>query len=45
MNITRMIREAARAIDIDFIDHVILGRADADPTGRGYYSFKEAGIL
>lgn len=45
LHITRMIREAAKAIDIEFIDHVILGRADADPTGRGYYSFKEAGIL
>lgn len=45
MHITRQIREAARTIDIDLIDHVILGRPGADPVGRGYYSFREAGIL
>jgi DNA repair protein RadC len=45
MQVTRQLREAARAVDIDLVDHVILGRAGADPTGRGYFSFREAGIL
>lgn len=43
--LTRQLREAARAIDIELLDHVIVGRAGADPSGRGYYSFREAGVL
>ncbi|HET7537765.1 MAG TPA: DNA repair protein RadC [Candidatus Didemnitutus sp.] len=45
LQITRQLREAARAVDIDLIDHVILGRTAADPHGRGYYSFRQAGLL
>lgn len=43
--VTRQIREAARAVDIDLLDHVIVGRVGADPLGRGYFSFREAGLL
>jgi DNA repair protein RadC len=42
---TRQLRAAAQAVDIDLIDHIIVGRAGADPSGRGYFSFREAGIL
>jgi DNA repair protein RadC len=42
---TRVIREAARTLDIQLIDHVIVGRVAADPVGRGYYSFREAGLI
>ena len=45
MNVTRLIREAARTIDVQLIDHVIVGRVAADPQGRGYYSFREAGLI
>jgi len=45
LQVTRQLREAARTLDISLIDHVVLGRPDADPTGRGYYSFREAGLL
>lgn len=45
MHVTRQLREAAKAIDIELIDHVIVGRATADPLGRGYFSFREAGVL
>jgi DNA repair protein RadC len=45
LHVTRLIREAARAVDIQLIDHVIVGRVGCDPAGRGYYSFREAGIL
>lgn len=45
LQVTRQLREAARAVDIDLLDHVIVGRASADPLGRGYFSFREAGIL
>lgn len=45
VHVTRQLREASKAVDIELIDHVILGRIEADPQSRGYYSFKEAGIL
>ena len=45
LQITRQLREAAKAVDIDLLDHVILGRPNADPAGRGFYSFREAGLI
>ncbi len=45
IHVTRQLREAARAVDIELLDHVIVGRAGADPLGRGYFSFREAGML
>jgi DNA repair protein RadC len=45
VQVTRQLREAAKAVDIDLVDHVIVGRASADPRGLGYYSFREAGVL
>lgn len=43
--LTRQLREAARTVDIELVDHVILGRASADPHGSGHYSFRSAGVL
>ncbi len=45
VQVTRQLREAARILEIDLHDHVIIGAAAADPTGRGYYSFRDAGLL
>lgn len=45
VQVTRQLRDAARAVDIDLLDHVIVGRAPADPQGRGYYSFRGAGLI
>ena len=45
LQVTRRLREAALAVDIELTDHLILGTKSADPTGRGYYSFREAGLL
>jgi len=45
IQVTRQLREAAKAVDIDLVDHVIVGRPATDPRGLGYYSFREAGIL
>ena len=45
VQVTRQLREAARAVDIELLDHVIVGRPAADPRGLGYYSFREAGLL
>lgn len=45
IQLTRQLREAAKAIDVELTDHIILGRAAADPRGLGYYSFRGAGML
>ncbi len=45
VQVTRQLREAAKIIDIDLLDHVISGDAMADPRTLGYYSFREAGVL
>ena len=45
LQITRQLREAAKALDIELLDHVVLGIAAADPAGLGYYSFRSAGLL
>lgn len=45
MHVTRLLRESAKTVDINLLDHVIVGRADADPLGKGHFSFREAGIL
>lgn len=42
---TRRLREAATVIEIELLDHIILGRPECDPIGLGYYSFRAAGIL
>lgn len=45
VQVTRQLRDAARAIDIELLDHVIIENAAADPQHRGVYSFREAGVL
>lgn len=45
VQVTRQLRDAARALDIELLDHVIVGQPGTDPRGTGYYSFREAGIL
>ena len=45
MQVTRQLREASKAVDILLIDHVIIGRIASDPLGRGYFSFRETGML
>jgi len=45
LQLTRQLREAAQAIDIPMLDHVVLGSVGADPLRKGYYSFREAGML
>jgi DNA repair protein RadC len=43
--VTRTLREASKAVDISFIDHIVVGRPEADPLGVGFYSFRNAGLL
>ncbi len=45
IKITRQLREAGQAVDIILLDHVILGNSTADPLNRGYYSFRESGLI
>ena len=45
IQVTRRLREAATAVDIELTDHLILGSKVSDPAGRGYYSFRDAGLL
>lgn len=45
IQVTRQLREAAKAVDIDLLDHIVIGLPAADPHGRGYYSFREAGLI
>lgn len=45
MHVTRLLREASRTVDVQLVDHVIVGRRNLDPQGRGYFSFREAGLL
>lgn len=45
IQVTRQLRDAAKILGIDLLDHVIVGDAKADPTGLGYYSFRNSGLL
>ena len=45
IHVTRQLGDAAKAVAIELVDHVIVGRVGADPLGRGYFSFREAGML
>ncbi|MEN9404747.1 MAG: hypothetical protein RL091_3450 [Verrucomicrobiota bacterium] len=45
VQVTRSLRDAAKIIGIDLLDHVIVGDAKADPRAVGYYSFREAGVI
>lgn len=45
VKVTRQLREASKTVDIDLLDHIIVGSVSADPKKAGYYSFSEAGIL
>jgi DNA repair protein RadC len=45
LDMTRRLADAAKILGVTLSDHVILGRREADPTGRGRFSFAEAGLL
>ena len=44
INLTRKIRECAKVMEIDFLDHIVVGDKENDPIARGYYSFRDAGL-
>lgn len=45
VGITRQLREAARVMGIELVDHIIVGRPEMDPSGRGFFSFRLAGLM
>ena len=45
IHVTRTLREAAKILQIELLDHVIVGDMKSDPQGRGFFSFREAGHL
>jgi len=45
IQVTRQLREASRAVDIEILDHVIVGSQESDPAKVGHYSFRNAGLL
>jgi DNA repair protein RadC len=45
IQVTRHLREASETVEIDLLDHVVIGRRESDPAGLGFYSFREAGLL
>jgi len=45
IHVTRKLRDAAKVLEIELLDHVIVGDAKGDPLHRGVYSFRDAGLL
>ena len=45
LRVTRKISEAAGFMDIELLDHVILGEPSTCPKGLGYYSFSDNGLI
>jgi hypothetical protein len=35
------LREAGKVLQIELLDHVIVGDVKSDPQGRGFFSFRE----
>lgn len=45
IQVTRQLRDAANLMGIELMDHVIVGDRESDKAGKGYYSFREAGLI
>ena len=45
IQVTRKIAEAGRLLEIQLKDHVIVGNVQDDPSGLGFYSFAESGLV
>ena len=45
IQVTRNLREAAKLIGIDLLDHIIIGEVGRDPACLGFYSFNDAGLI
>jgi len=45
IQVTRILRDPGHILGIELSDHIILGDPTMDPKGRGWYSFREAGMI
>lgn len=45
IQVTRQLRDAAKTLHIDLLDHVVIGQRGRDPLGQGWYSFADSGLL
>jgi DNA repair protein RadC len=45
IQVTRKLKAAAAALEVDFLDHVIIGNPGIGHGNPGYYSFSEAGLI
>ena len=45
VQVTRRLREASKVVEIDLLDHVIIGDPSVDPRGLGYHSFHDTGMI
>ncbi len=45
LKVTRRLRDASEVVEIDLLDHVVVGDPSVDPRGLGYYSFHDAGMI
>ena len=43
--VTRQLADAGRVVGVELLDHVVIGRPEADPAGKGWFSFGEAGLI
>jgi DNA repair protein RadC len=43
--VTRQMADAGRVLGVECLDHVIVGKESADPEGKGWFSFGEAGLI
>jgi len=45
VQITHLLRDASKTVEISMLDHVIVGTKEDDPLGIGFYSFRNAGLI
>jgi len=45
VQITHLLRQASKTVEISMLDHVIIGTKEDDPLGIGFYSFRNAGLI
>lgn len=43
--LTKRVKEAADLMQVEMLDHMIIGHPSSHPGGSGYYSFRENGLL
>jgi DNA repair protein RadC len=45
LSITKLLVGARHCLEIPVLDHIIIGDACDDPSGNGYFSWSESGLM